>query len=88
MRGSQSDPTHTHAPRMHLPAHATRVLTRAERVYVRARANTTLHHAVKRALHRFGAGHLTGLQGGEAGGLYAGLGGGFYGHRWPDLGPC
>ncbi len=30
-------------------------------------------------LHRFGAVDLTGLEGGEDGGLYAGLGGGFCG---------
>ena len=36
------------------------------------------NHAVKRGLlHRFGAGDLTGLEGGEAGGLYAGLACGF-----------
>ena len=42
------------------------------------RAITTLLAGCQAGLlHCFGAGDLTGLEGGEAGGLYAGLGAGF-----------
>ena len=66
---------------------ATRALTRARRVGLRGRANTTLFACCQQGhLHRFGAGHLTGLEGGEAGGLYAGLAGGFAGLHGPETG--
>ena len=39
-------------------------------------------------LHHFGAGDLTGLEGGEAGGLCTGLPWRFSWPCWPDLGPC
>ena len=74
---------------MGLPAHATRVWYRARRVGLRGRANTTLFACCQQGdLHRFGAGHLTGLQHGLAYGLYAGLGGPVLGPCWPDFGPC
>lgn len=53
MRGSQSDPTHTHAPVCPCLRLPTRALTRVERVRVRLReyhANTTGHQAAKRAI--------------------------------------
>ena len=63
---------------MPVPTRVMRVLDWARRVGLRGRANTTLFACCQQGyLHRFGAGHLTGLEGGEAGGLYAGLVGRF-----------
>lgn len=89
MRGSQSDPTHAYAPVCPRYARVMRVYAGGYTACMRA-ARVPRGSPCCQAghLHRFGAGALTGLEGGEAGGLCTGLGGRFCGPCWPDLGPC